>query len=288
MGIGGSRWTTGRTTTISTLEEHPNLPEVLGVLAQLAHIADADLPRLATAWTNTVAVAEARDRALSPDSPLVCEVLSAFDAVSALFEDDLRGEAPFLTVEPSVAVRALKAVRDAVAAAYARPVLSRGEHALLMRPWRAVYPEGTGASEPDLGPHAATVKLLLTALPSLAVRCHDERGQALFDALVDLSFVDEGDRETARETAFSAAVLTSRRRTWALVRRSGAEGLGRPCGVCRPVSRTATRDDQRVLEACLDAACALLVADAVPEAVVQALLAPVAPLIPRQRRDEAA
>src|SRR5690349_3002351 len=70
-----------RGTTISVLEEHPNLSEILGVLAQLAHIRDADIPRLADAWNNTVAVAEARDRALSPDSPLVIEALAAFEAL---------------------------------------------------------------------------------------------------------------------------------------------------------------------------------------------------------------
>ena len=43
---------TRRTTAIARLEEHPNLPEVLGVLARLAHVADDDLPRLAAAWTN--------------------------------------------------------------------------------------------------------------------------------------------------------------------------------------------------------------------------------------------
>ena len=37
----------GRTTVVQRLEEHPNLTAVLGVLAQLAHISDDDLPRLA-------------------------------------------------------------------------------------------------------------------------------------------------------------------------------------------------------------------------------------------------
>ena len=36
--------------TISVLEEHPNLSEILGVLAQLAHVRDDELPRLAAAW----------------------------------------------------------------------------------------------------------------------------------------------------------------------------------------------------------------------------------------------
>jgi len=129
-----------RTTEIVALDDHPNLPEILGVLAQLAHVSDADLPRLAKAWHNTVFLAEARARALSPDSPLVLEVLSAFEAVQALFADDLSGEEDYLSVEPEVASVALKAIRDAIAASYARPVLSRTEHSALMAAWRVVYP----------------------------------------------------------------------------------------------------------------------------------------------------
>src|SRR3954468_9115663 len=125
-----------RSSAISVLEEHPNLAEILGVLAQLAHIRDNDIPLLADAWHNTVAVAEARDRALSPDSPLVLEALAAYEAVSALFDDDLRGEAAYVTVASDVTTTALKAVRDAIAAAYAKPILSRAEYAALLRPWR--------------------------------------------------------------------------------------------------------------------------------------------------------
>ena len=112
---------TRRTTAIARLEEHPNLAEVLGVLAQLAHVGDADLPRLAEAWTNNSAVAEARDKALSPDSPLVLEALAAFEALTSLFEDDLAGEAAYVTVDPAVTSTALKAIRDAIAGAYAQP-----------------------------------------------------------------------------------------------------------------------------------------------------------------------
>lgn len=269
------------TVTVARLEEHPNLTEVLGVLAQLAHVSDDDLVALASAWVNSPSLAEARDRALSPDSPLVVEVLAAFDALTALFADDLAGEAAYVVVEADVTVRALKAVRDAIAAAYARPVLGRAEHSALLRPWRTVFPQPT-VDEPDLGPRSAQVKALLSALPQLAGRCHDEGGQALFEALVDRSYVGEADRAEAAQTAFDAAVLTSRRRVWALIRRTGTEGLLRPCDTCRtPVARD--RDHQRVLELCLDAACALLVADAVPDACTDLLADPVLALIPQQR-----
>lgn len=266
--------------TVERLEEHPNLDEVLGVLAQLAHVADDDLPRLAEAWTNHPAVADARDKALSPDSPLVLEVLAAFEALAALFEDDLLGEAAYVTVDPAVTSTALKAVRDAIAGAYAKPVLSRNEHAALLRPWRTVYPQAT-VDEPDLGPHGETVKALLSTMPRLAGRCHDSESLAVYEQLVDRSFLDESDRAGARDSAFQAAVLTNRRRIWALVRRSGAEGLSRPCHSCgTPVD---DREVGRVLALCLDAACALLVADAVPDDLVQVLTTPVQVLIPLQR-----
>ncbi|MDP3712543.1 MAG: hypothetical protein Q8R60_08675 [Mycobacteriales bacterium] len=272
--------------TITRLEEHPNLDEVLGVLAQLAHVTDADLPRLAGAWHNSPAAAEARARALAPDSPLVCEVLAAFDAVSALFEDDLTG-APWVTVDTDVAVTALKAVRDAIAAAYARPVLSRGEHGLLMAAWREVYPTAM-VGEPDLGPRATTVKALLGQLPRLSVRCHDPAGRELYDGLVASTMTGESDRELAGRDAYQAAVMTSRRRVWALVRRTAAEGVARPCPQCR---RSATvesdRDAMRVLVLVLDAACALLVADALPDDALDALVGPVRHLIPAQRSPSA-
>ena len=269
-----------RTTTIESLDEHPNLPEILGVLSQLAHISDFDLARLADAWHNTVALAEARGHALEPDCPLVLEVLAAFEAVQSLFaddEDDL--DAP--AVDPAVTTIALKAIRDAVAAAYARPVLSRSEHTHLMAAWRAVYPTDA-VDEPDLGERSAEVKALLQALPLLATRCHDASAAALYDSILAATWsLDEDVRSVARDEAWRAAVLTSRRRVWSLVRRSGAEGIGRFCPTCK--TRSEDEDTGRVLSLCLDAACALLVADAIDENLVDVLTLPVQALIPRQR-----
>ena len=273
----------GKQATVDRLEQHPNLPEILGILAQLAHVEDAHLPLLAQGWVNSPSLADARDKALSPDSPLVVEVLAAFDAVGALFADDLLGEASYLTVDRDVTSLALKAVRDAIAAAYAQPVLSRREHDALLRPWRAVFDTPT-VDEPDLGPRSAQVKALLGALPLLADRCHDATGAALFESLVDRSFVAESDRADAVASAFDAAVLTSRRRVWALVRRTGAQGLSRSCTTCRRPAADSERDLQRVMTLCLDAACALLVADALPDASTDLLTDPVSALVPLQRR----
>jgi hypothetical protein len=270
-----------RTAVIETLDAHPNLPEILGVLAQLPHISDSDLTRLADAWHNTVGLAEARARALDPDCPLILEVLAAFEAVQALFADDVAGNDDFLNVEAEIATVALKAIRDAVAASYARPVLSRTEHAGLMAAWRAVYPTDA-VDEPDLGARSAEIKALLHAMPLLATRCHDEGASSLYNSILDMTWtLDEDVRSVARDEAWHAAVLTNRRRVWGLVRRSGAEGIGRYCSQCR--TRSDDDDTVRVLALCLDAACALLVADAIDDNLVDVLTLPVQALIPRQR-----
>jgi hypothetical protein len=270
-----------RTVSIETLEDHPNLPEILGVLAQLPHISDRDLERLAAAWHNTVALAEARARALDPDAPLILEVLSAFEAVQSLFADDVEGQLDYCSIDPAVATVALKAIRDAIAAAYARPILNRTEHSGLLEAWRTVYPTD-GVGEPDLGERAEEVKALLSAMPMLAQRCHDPNAAALFESIVEASWsLDQDVREVARDEAWQAAVLTSRRRVWGLVRRSGAEGIGRFCPSCR--TRNDDETAQRVLALCLDAACALLVADAVDDNLVDVLTLPVQLLIPKQR-----
>ncbi|MCU1593875.1 MAG: hypothetical protein JWO12_1267 [Frankiales bacterium] len=276
----------GRRGAIDCLEDHPNLAEILGVLSQLAHVNDSDIPRLAQAWTNDIQIADARDKALMPDGPLVMEVLAAFEAVTSLFADDLAGEAAYVTVDPAITTTALKAVRDAIAAAYAKPVLSRTEHATLMKPWRTVFAEGT-VDEPDLGPQSEEVKALLSWLPRLATRCHDSENQAVYEQLVDQTFIDEQGRAGAADSAFQVAVMTSRRRVWALVRRSGAEGLARPCGSCGRSAVSSALDDRessRVLALCLDAACALLVADAMPDELIDVLTNPVRALIPSQRK----
>jgi hypothetical protein len=274
-----------RRVVITRLEEHPNLPEILSVLAQLAHITDQELIKLASSWRNTVAVAEARRKALSPDSPLVIEVLAAFDALSALYADDLAGEEDYVRVEPSVTTTALKAVRDAIAAVYARPILSRGEFSSLLAAWRAVFPV-TRVQEPDLGPSADEVKQVLGLMPTLAYRCHDHHGRRVYDGLlVSAMTLDEESHRDAMDRAFSAAVRTGRRRVWTLVRRSAAEGLSRPCSSCRSKAplTDGPYDDERVLALCADAACALLVADATDPLTADQLTAPLRDLVPLQR-----
>lgn len=273
-----------RSAPLTTLDEHPNLPEILGVLAQLGHIDDHGVRRLALAWRNPLAAAGARRIALSPDSPLVVDVLCAFDALSDLFADDLAGDDDYVTVPPEVTTTALKAVRDAIAGAYARPVLRRGQYRALMAAWREVYPGSTGR-EPDLGPGAYDVKRVLGAMPALAARCHDESGRRVYDGLlVSAMVLDEHDHADAVESAFQAAVSTGRRRLWTLVRRSAAEGLGRMCVSCRRrPGPEADRDDERVLALCADAACALLVADALDVTVAARLTAPLASLVPLPR-----
>ncbi len=263
-----------------TLDQHPNVGEIAGVLSRLSAIGDRELISLAAAWTNDGSLCQARDAALSPDSPLVLEVLASFEAVSSLFEDDLRGDASWINVDPAVTTTALKAVRDAIAAAYARPVLRRRQHARLMAPWRSVFPNDA-YTDPDLGPHGDAVRGLLSILPSVAGRCHNEAGAQAYEHVADASWVDERLRSEARQCAFQAAVETERRRTWVLVRRSAAEHLSRPCDQCG--RRAGGPELGRVVAVVLDAACALLVADAVSDDTVEALTLPVRSLIPRPR-----
>lgn len=270
------------TATIESLDVHPNAPEIKAILSWLPCIPDSALPRLAHAWHNTTLLAEARSRALEPDSPLVVEVLACFETVQSLFADEIRGGEEYLTVDPDITADALKAIRDAIAAAYGRPVLTASEHAALMRAWRSVYPTDQ-LREPDLGVRADDVTSLLAALPRLAARCHDASAAAeSASILLAGANVDEEIRCAARDEAWHAAVLTSRRRIWQLVRRSGSDSIGRYCTVCR--QRRRDSDTTRVLTLCVDAACGLLVAGALEEDIVDVLLEPVACLIPVQRR----
>lgn len=257
---------------IGQLADHPNEPEIRAVLARIPQLADADLRRLAARWSNADCVADARDRALTPGAPLVVDVLVAFELISELYADDLAGEASFVAIDPRTTRVALKAVRDAVAAAYARPMLSRDEHANLSRPWRAVFARND-VFPVELGPQDWAVRALLAALPALGRRCHDPIGQQRFDALVESAReVDADQHADALARAWDAAVLTSRRRLWALVRWLGARSLATPGAGC---GRGWPADDPRVTALCLDAACALLVADATRGEVTAVLTAPV-------------
>jgi hypothetical protein len=268
-------------TTIESLETHPNAAEVRGILSRLPSMTDSALPELAAGWHNTTLLAEARRRALEPDSPLVLEVLACFETVQALFADELRGGEDYVTVDPDVAATALKAVRDAIAAAYAQPILTGPEHAALMRAWRRVYPSSE-VEEPDLGSRADDVTTLLAAMPRLASRCHDACAAAEYASiLVAGQAIDEDIRCAARDEAWSAAVLTSRRRVWQLLRRSGAEGLTRYCTTCRQRRRDV--DTTRVLTLCVDAACALLVAGTLDDEIIDVLVEPVSCLLSTPR-----
>jgi hypothetical protein len=101
---------------------------------------------LAQGWRDTRFVHVARAHALGPDTPLVLEVLATFDRVDQVFREELSRGDDFLgddgaatAVKPQVVKHALHAVRDAVAAVYARPILSRSEYLALMGPWNRAF-----------------------------------------------------------------------------------------------------------------------------------------------------
>jgi hypothetical protein len=269
------------TAPIGALDTHPNADEIRGILSRLPCITDTDLPLLADSWHNTTLLAEARRRALEPDSPLVIEVLACFDTVQALFADELRGNEDYVLVDPEVTSTALKGVRDAVAAAYARPILTVGEHEALMKAWRSVYPTDH-VVDPDLGSRSEDVTCLLLAVPRLAARCHDATAAAEYASiLLAAESVDEDIRCAARDEAWHAAVLTSRRRVWQLIRRSGVEGLNHYCTVCH--ERQRDEDTARVITLCIDAACGLLVAGDLDDDIVDVLTEPVKSIVPSKR-----
>lgn len=147
-----SRALPGRRRRLTSLDQHPNLHEILNMLARIPHLSDRDIARLAHGWRDNRFIAGARHRALSPNSPLVIDLLTAFDRVDTMFADDLaRLDAAFdphdphdphdpYDPKPHIVNTALKAVRDGLAAAYARPILRRGEYLALIGPWRRALP----------------------------------------------------------------------------------------------------------------------------------------------------
>jgi len=262
-------------------EDHPNRAEIFSVLAQMIHLTDEQLPVLAAAWTNTELTARARSHALSPEAPLILEVLTAFDSVTFLFADDLHGAATYVTLDPTVTVVALKAVRDAIAAAYAEPVLSREEHAALLRPWRTIFPTNH-LDQPDFGPDRDDIARLFRLLPSLGGRCHDDVGRLLWHSVNErAASVDPVAHSAALDVAWEAAIVTRRRRLWRLARRTGTEAFTRRCPAC---SETAgSQEDAQLLGYCLGGVYGMLVRDAIDDSTFETLFGPVAGLVPQQR-----
>jgi hypothetical protein len=132
-----------RALRLASLDEHPNFDEIVAVLAKVPTLSDDEITGLADRWRDDGFVARARDHALSPDSPLVIEVLALFDQVDAV----LLGEAGDFELNPATRT-ALKAIRDVLAASYARPVLARAEYLALIEPWRRVMARKTPAAPP--------------------------------------------------------------------------------------------------------------------------------------------
>ena len=135
--------------TVASLAEHPNSREVRGILDRLPTLTEQQIARLAHGWRDSAFLANARDRALSPDSPLVVEVLAAFDALDAAGgtsgaepagPDSGTPTAFGTALKPQIGNIAKRAIRDAMAAAYARPVLGRADYVALIGPLRRTFP----------------------------------------------------------------------------------------------------------------------------------------------------
>jgi hypothetical protein len=261
-------------TTYRTLTEHPNASVIQDVLTRVAQISDHHLAALAEAWRDSLDIASARAAALSADGPLVIDALSAFDAVAEVFADDLAGKPWAAPIQRGMVRIALKAVRDAIAAAYARPVLHPKQYAMLMAPWEHVFPR-PGNGRPDLGPRSLDVSRLLEMLAGLSTRCHNESAAASFELVLARAVARQEDfLAPARAEMWSAALLTGRRRTRTVLRRAARDSLSHSCSTC------ATRPDyddpavEKVLSLVVDAMDALLVADAVDTTMLEILVLP--------------
>jgi hypothetical protein len=140
-----SRMLGRRRFTLSSLDEHPNCHEVRSILRRVPVLTEHELARLAGGWRDNNFLAGAREHALSLDSPLIVEVLAAFDSIDddPADLDRLGSASSGTTLKPHVANIAGKAVRDAIAAAYARPILGRAEYLALIGPWRRAFPTGS-------------------------------------------------------------------------------------------------------------------------------------------------
>jgi hypothetical protein len=144
-----------RFVAFSCLDQHPNRVEIRAIMARVPSLSNRELSRLAYGWRDNSFLASARDHALSPAAPLILEVLTAFDQIDAaifdgdpdtallgetLEEDPASAHGLGTALKPQLANAAVKAIRDALAAAYARPVLTRSEYVALMGPWRRLIP----------------------------------------------------------------------------------------------------------------------------------------------------
>lgn len=147
-----------RRLTVASLDEHPNSREVRGILDRLPTLTEQQIARLAHGWRDSALLANARNRALSPDSPLILDVLAAFDTLDdnggadaaapadSAAPSEPAGPDPATPVafgtalKPQIGNIAKRAIRDAMAAAYARPILGRADYMALIGPWRRTFP----------------------------------------------------------------------------------------------------------------------------------------------------
>jgi hypothetical protein len=146
-------------------------------------------------------------------------------------------------------------------------------HAALLAPARRR--RAATVDEPDRG-QRPTSSSRYRHDADLADRCHDATARRCSRRSSDRSFVARTTAPRPSRAPSRAAVLTSRRRVWGAVRRSGPRACRGPAPTCR---RRAVGDRTRrrgVMALCLDAACALLVADALPDATPRSLTDPCA------------
>jgi hypothetical protein len=116
------------------LADHPNPAQILAIRRVLLELTEAH-DELA-AQRQPTETGSARAAALGPDTPSLFDVLEAFSVIDDLVASARPGYGPGGPLPAEVLDSAFKAARDAVAAAYARPVLDRQHCEILIKLWR--------------------------------------------------------------------------------------------------------------------------------------------------------
>lgn len=238
---------------------HPSPDAVAAVLDRVPDLTERELRDLADGFGDGMHAATARARALDPDLPWILDVLQVFDICERLYAGEPSPDSPELIAQ------ALRGVRDAVAAAYAQPVLRRADHAALMRPWRHAVRDRLTELPP-------AVQRALGELRALPARCHDPAASARWNELALIALGrDSDEHRVAVESAHVLAVAAGREMAWQAVRRCATEAISRRCTAC------GTRPDLgslRVLALAVDASCGLLVSDLVAGPALRTLSLP--------------
>ena len=120
---------------ITSLTDHPNVHEICGIIMQIDGLSEGDLQVLSRNWRSSSIAGEARDRALTLDTPLIIQLLATMSDVNKelLPADPVLSR--FAHVDNVLVKAARNAIFDALAAEFAQPVIAEADYSALIAPW---------------------------------------------------------------------------------------------------------------------------------------------------------